>query len=425
MSWAVLLLLNKLSAFLIAALLLTSFFYFQDINAAYTPDLSIIRVSPYNYAEFDIWDFPKYQPGYYVEVANYGSSASPETNMDFYIKTFDNKTLKKTIKVPAMNAGSKRSVKFSMCANTEGSFKEGYAVVNPSKSFQERSYKNNIIKFGLKDVILKNSSKTVTEYYSTSETQLISNSEYFTVSQYNSPLSNKTGITSIKCNLHNPNDYWMYPGKFRLKIPQSMQNGTKIKITKSNGAYDEYIPNIVIDNETMELQLEVWQMKTFVKDITITITSNNLESKGALKEPIQIWDRYGAELTTYNRDVTENYTSYETIIHDFIASYTVTDTSSYTVHNQNVTKLIVTGDSRELYVAGWFITPKGSINNVTALYGANRFPGTAMTNGRYGISKKIRGYDLIGWEIHGSDIKGFSNFKSLGFSSWTWKETYT
>jgi len=24
----------------------------------------------------------------------------------------------------------------------------------------------------------------------------------------------------------------------------------------------------------------------------------------------------------------------------------------------------------------------------------------------------------------GADVKGFSNFKSLGFSSWTWKETY-
>lgn len=411
------LLLNKTSAFLIATLILTSFFCFQDVNAAYTPDLSIIRVSPYNYDDFDIYRFPKYQPGYYVEIANYGSGVSPETNMDFYTKTFDNKTLKKTIKVPAMNAGSKRSVKFSMCAGTDGSFKEGYAVLNPSKSFQERSYKNNIRKFGLKDVILKTSNKTVTE------TSLVPTNLTWsgTTSNYTSPLSGKTRINKMYCKI-NSNFRWDTLAYIKVPIPGYLHDNVTIK------AYGDVIKQgkpTSWDEDSCTFNVNNY-FDTF-NYAEITVTGEDLDNKVIFREPIQImkqyWDPYGQQWAYTDiaagktRNVQETYSSYS----ENIAVYTVSDVSSYNVHSQNVTKLTVTGDSRELYAIGWFITPKGSFNSVNALFGANSLPGIAMAKGRYGISKRIRGYNLIGWEIQGNDIKGFQNFKSLGFSSWTWK----
>ena len=412
--------LNKVGVFLIAALLLTSFFCFQDVNAAYTPDLGVIRVSPYNYDEFDIYDFPKYQPGYRVEIGNYGSAVSPETNMTFYIKTFDNKTLKKTIKVPSIRPGYKRSVKFSMCAKTDGSFKEGYAVVNPSKSFQEISYKNNIRKITLKDVILKSSNKTVTE------TGLVPSNLTWSgsTSNYTSPISGKTGITKMYCKIDS--DFrWNSIGYIKAPIPGYLHDNVTMK------AYGNTIKQgkpTSWDENSCTFNVNTY-FSTF-NYAEITVTGENLENEIVFREPIQImkqyWDPYGQQWAYTDiaegktRNVQETYIGYS----GNIAVYTVSDVSSYKVHSQNVTKLTVTGDPRELYVAGWFITPKGSISGVNALYGNNKLPGTAMANGRYGISKRIRGYDSIGWEIQGNDIKGFKNFRSLGFSSWTWKETY-
>lgn len=46
-----------------------------------------------------------------------------------------------------------------MSRGTDGSLKDGYAIINPNKSFKEISYKDNIKRFGLKDVMLRNSTK--------------------------------------------------------------------------------------------------------------------------------------------------------------------------------------------------------------------------------------------------------------------------
>jgi len=338
--------------------------------------------------------------------------------MVFYIKTFDNKTLKKTLRVPAMKAGSKRSIKFSMCANTDGSFKEGYVYVNPNKSFKELKYTNNIRKFGLKELMLKNSNKTVTETYSVPTNLTWSG----TTLNYTSPLSGNTGINRIYCKI---DSYFRWNSIDHIKVPIPGYLHDNVTIYAVGSPTKGGKPTSW-DNDSCTFNVSTYFDTFYYAEITVT--GSNLENKDVFREPIEIMKKYYDPWTDQylytdiaagkTRNVQETYTGYS----ENIAVYTITDTS-YTVHHQNVTKLRVTGDPRGLYVAGWFISPKGSYNNVTALFGNNRLPGTPMANGHYGISYKLRGYSSIGWEIQGSDVKGFSNFKSLGFSSWMWKET--
>ena len=419
-----------MAGIMIVLLLLTAFISFKETNAAYTPDLTIVKIAPNNYESFEF--YPKYVPGYSVEIANYGSGASNNTTMSFYIRTFENKTIAKSIKVPALNAGKGVRIRFSMSNQTDGSFKEGYAVVNPNKSFKEIKFTNNARKFSLKEVMLSASNKTITEYWETRSSQFVNSSFNYTVSQYSSPISNVTGINKIVCDLKhaiinqdNPEadeNYWMYINKVQLKIPAILQNKTKVKFLKSNGASTEKTPGKIIDNETIEANWEAWEAPSYITDIIITITDSNLESKTALREPIRIW-RGGTELTTYNRYVSEYYSTEFTNITNYNASY-ITTSNSYTAHHSNLTGLKVLGNTDGYYTAGWFITPKGNINSAIGLYGNNERQASLISNGQYGLSQKIRDVPSIGFMIKGSDITGFSYFKSLGFRSWTWKETY-
>jgi len=423
---------KEVTGFLIVALLLTSFFSIKDTNAAYTPDLTIVKIAPNNYEGFST--YPKYVPGYSVEIANYGSGASKNTTMNFYIRTFENKTIMKTVKVPALNAGKGARIRFSMSNQTDGSFKEGYAAVNPYKSFKEINFTNNARKFSLKEVMLSSSNKTITEYWETRTSQFVNSSNNYTVSEYNSPLSNITGINKIVIDMKHPiintNDlestenYWMYITKVRLKIPSSLQNKTKVTIKKSNGATSEKTPNKIIDNGTIEITWQAYEAMSYITDVIITITDNNLESKNAFKEPVRFWDRTGAEInSTATKYVSEYYSCEFVNVTNYNASY-VTTSNSYTVHHSNITALKVLGTSDGYYTAGWFITPKGTFNNIIGLYGNNQRQASLISNGQYGLSQKIRDVPQFGFMIQGSNIQGFSSFKSLGFRSWTWKEKY-
>ena len=420
-----------IAGIIVLTLLITAFFNFKETNAAYTPDLSIVKVSPNNYEGFST--YPKYVPGYAVEIANYGSGASKNTTLDFYIKTFDNKYLKKTIKVPALNAGKGVRIRFSMSNQTDGSFKEGYAVVNSNKAFKEIKFTNNARKFSLKEVMLSSSNKTITEYWETRSSQFVNSSYNYTVNEYNSPLSNITGINKIVIDMKHPiinaddpestENYWMYITKARLKIPSSLQNKTKVTIKKSNGATSEKTP-VIIDNETLEARWQVYETMSYITDVIITITDSNLESKNAFKEPVRFWDRTGAEInSTATKYVSEYYSCEFVNVTNYNASY-VTTSNSYTVHNSNITALKVLGTSDGYYTAGWFITPKGTFSNVIGLYGNSQRQASLISNGQYGLSQKIRDIPQFGFMIQGSNIQGFSGFKSLGFRSWTWKETY-
>lgn len=185
----------------------------------------------------------------------------------------------------------------------------------------------------------------------------------------------------------------------------------------------EKTPNTIIDNETMEASWEDYELKSYITDIIITITDNNLESKMALREPITIYDYTDEEIETYDRCISE-YCSYEsTTVTNHNATYVATS-NYYTARNSNLTGLKVLGLTDNYYVAGWFITPKGTFNNVTGLYGNNQKQAILISNGQYGISQKIREVPQIGFMIKGTNITGFTGFKSLGFRSWTWKEQY-
>ena len=173
----------------------------------------------------------------------------------------------------------------------------------------------------------------------------------------------------------------------------------------------------------MEASWEPWELQSYITDIIITINDSNLESKMALREPIKIYNYADEEQITYNRYVSE-YCSYEqTTVTNHNATY-VTTSNYYTAHNSNLTGLKVLGLTDNYYVAGWFITPKSTFNNVNGLYGNNERQASLISNGQYGLSQKIRDIPQIGFMIKGSNILGFSGFKSLGFRSWTWKETY-
>lgn len=160
-------------------LIILSLFISSSVEAAGYPDLSVIGVSP--------WDanMPnKYVSGYRVAVANYGSAPSPNSTMEFYVRTYDGKTLNKNFTVPSIQAGSARSLKFSMCTGTDGSFKNGYVIVNKKKNFRELTYKNNARNFGLKETIPSSSNLTVEEFMK--DNIPTSGSHSYSVSSYKS-----------------------------------------------------------------------------------------------------------------------------------------------------------------------------------------------------------------------------------------------
>ncbi|MGB9979667.1 CARDB domain-containing protein [Methanobacterium sp.] len=412
---------HGIAGIIILSLLITAFFNFPETNAAYTPDLSIVKVSPNNYEAFST--YPKYVPGYAVEIANYGSGASKNTTLDFYIKTFDNKYLKKTVKVPALNAGKGTRIRFSMSNQTDGSFKEGYVVVNSNKSFKEIKFTNNVRKFSLKDIMLSASNKTVTEVYQTAGTP---STWTGTTLNYTSPLSGKTGITRMYCKINFNNQRDLSVGSIIAPIPGYMHDNVTIK---SFGGYQQNQGHPTSWNETSC----TFTINTYYNQLEyaeITVTGQNLESKNVFKEPMQVtkqvWDPWKDSWVYSNmaggltRNIQEDYSSVITSNQ----TYTTTNAKTYTVHHSNVIELIVKGNTDTYYAAGWFITPKGTFNEVIGLYGNSEKPAILISNGQYGLSQKIRDIPQIGFKIKGSNISGFSDFKSLGFRSWTWKETY-
>lgn len=412
-------------SFLIVTLLLTSFFNFQYSNAAYMPDLSIVRVSNY-----DTWSsvsnewggssyYHKLVPGYTVTVYNAGTGASQNTTMNFFIKTFDNKTLVKYIKVPALNPGQSKRVSFSMNNGTDGSFKEGYAVINPLKTFNEISFKNNIRKFGLQEVILKNSTKNVTEVYQVPGSNITWSG---TTTNYTSPLSGKTGITRMYCKINFELTRDLDIRSITVPIPGYLHDNVTM------GTYGGYQSNSGHPTSWNDTSCTFMVDKYYnrLEYAEITVTGQNLENKHVFSEPIQVtkqvFNPY-QDVWTYSdiangltRNVQEDYSGIS------LNSTTYSGTAfNYTVHHKNVVSLKIIGDNRGLYTAGWFITPIGSVNSVNAIYGSNQKPAILIANGRYGISHRMRDISPIGFEINGTNLQGFNNFKSLGFSSWTWQ----
>lgn len=410
-------------SFLITILLLASFFTISCSNASYIPDLTITRISHY-----DVWSsgldkngFPyqyhKLVPGYTVTVYNGGTGASQNTTLNFYIKTFDNKTLAKYIKVPAMNPGQTKRISFSMNAGTDGSFKEGYAIINPLNTFKEVSYKNNIRKFGLQELMLKNSTKNVTEIYQVAGSPITWNG---TTNNYTSPLSSKTGITNLDCKIYF-GDHDVDILNITVPIPGYLHNN--VTMTVSGDQFKSSSPTSWNDTSCT---YKVDSYFGTLNYIEIKVVGDNLESKNVFKEPIQViqeaWEPYKEEwiysdmAAGKTRNIQEVYTG--TTLKN--ASYYGTS-FNYTVHHNNVVSIIVKGDNRGLYTVGWFINPLGSVCNITALFERDRLPATVVSNVCYGISHRMRDIRYIGFEINGTNLQGFNNFKSLGFNSWTWQ----
>jgi hypothetical protein len=432
---------KEVAGFLIVALLLTSFFSIQDTNAAYTPDLTIIKVSPYYYESFELYS--KYVPGYSVDIANYGSGASKNTTMNFYIRTLENKTIMKTLKVPALNAGKGVRLRFSMSNKTDGSFKEGYAAVNPYKSFKEISFTNNARKFSLKEVMLSSSNKTITETYQES----VNSNQTFTTGTIEKPNreSNNLQYNNITqlIRVIPINSGWYTVDSVIVPCNGSLHNNMTLNIGGSNpysGNANEWNTNSLENGGYVkfEVNTDIYS----ITDIKLSVTGEELEKKAQINDTIiintrrfddDLWD-WEPEAHNYFENYSCYYTGQSTsqILTNKTASY-ITNSTSYTVHHSNVIELKVLGNTDNCYVAGWFIIPKGSINNIIGLYGSTDqygdWHGTEKTaslisNGQYGLSQKIRDIPQIGFKIKGSNIQGFSGFKSLGFKPWTWKEQY-
>ena len=254
-------------------MLLTSFLHLQEAEAARTPNLIVLKVSPNNYMSFA--KYPKYVPGYAVEIGNYGSAASKATTIDMYIRTYDGKSIKKSFPVPAINAGKIIRVRFSMSAGTDGSLKDGYVIVNPKKSFKEISYKDNIKRFGLKDVMIKNSTKNVTEYYYTQSSAVKWSG---TTLNYTSPLSNNTGINRIDCTI-NFNLRYLNVGYIEAQIPGYMHNNVTMRTYGTYGGFTEYIQGNPTSWNDTHCRFDVNRYFSTFSFAHIKILGENLETK--------------------------------------------------------------------------------------------------------------------------------------------------
>lgn len=391
-------------------------------------DLSVVGVSPWNYQDYDP-GYEKFVPGYRVLVANYGNSPSPNATMRIYIKTFDGKQLNRTFKIPPIRPGYMKSLKFSMANGTDGSFKQGYVIITTPKrwysdeygTYYELTYENNARNFNLKETFKKRA-KTVTETYEGGggAPQTWSG----TTDNYTSPLSGKTGITRMytRIDLYDLRDKYLW--EIKAPIPGYMHDNVTITASTDNGDYSGHPTSW--DDNSVTFHVGYWGRMYYTE---ITVNGANLESKNVFKEPIQVnlkdWDPWTGQ--AYYTDVGQGRV--RNVQEDYSAPTTQSTTYNFTgtdyqVHNQNVKSLKVTTNPDGIYIPGWFINPSGNINNVTAIYGTNSYPSTKINNETYGINRRIRGYDSVGFEIKGSNIQGFSNFKGYSFLPWIWKDRY-
>lgn len=390
-------------------LLIFSLFFASVVEAASYPDLSVIGVGP--------WDASvngKYVSGYRVAVANYGSGPSKNATLEFYVRTYDGKTLNRNFTVPAMPAGSARSLKFSMCNGTDGSFKNGYIIVNRKKAFIERSYKNNARNFGLKETIPSASNLTVEEYWFNNTP--VSGTNNFKVGSYTSPLSSQKNITLISVSRNAGYSMWYDVDYLKVHVPGYMHENVTFRIDDVDHAPTSW------DTETITYDPPGYvDMNRF----SVIINGESLEIKNTFKEPLELINMYNDNLavsdyTTLYRDVQETYSSSGTWVK--IGTRYCTPGSLYTA-NSTANKLVVTGNNGGRYVAGWFVKPKGNFNKVTALYGSNSVSALPAMDGYYGARVRFKGLNSVGFQIEGSNL-GFSNFKTFGFAPWTWRDTY-
>ncbi|MBP2045301.1 CARDB domain-containing protein [Methanobacterium aggregans] len=390
-------------------LLIISLFISSSVEAAGYPDLSVIGVSP--------WDanMPnKLVSGYRVAVANYGSAPSPNSTMEFYVRTYDGKTLNKNFTVPSIPAGSARSLKFSMCNGTDGSFKNGYVVVNKKKSFREITYKNNARNFGLKETIPLSSNLTVEEFRK-DNTPVSSTLGFSDLVAYNSPLSSQINVTKIEVSVYNPPSYWYNMAYARFHIPGYLHENTTLLIS---GNY--YSPSSW-DADTITFDFpDIYR----TDNARVIISGNSLETKSAFREPFEFVNTGGVNVVAdgnqWHRTAYESYTSPYTWVK--ISTKTAPLGSSYTA-SPSANKITVRANNGGRYVAGWFLIPRGNFTNITALYGSNSLQAVNATGGYYGVFHPCSRQDSIGFQMEGSNL-GFSNFRSFGFSPWTWREQY-
>lgn len=408
-------------SFLVVVLLLTSFFCFQPLNAVtYTPDVSVVRVSQYdcytNYVDEwgDTYSYLKLVPGYTVTVQNTGNGASKNTTMNFYIKTFDNKTLVKYIKVPALNPGQAKRISFSCNAGSDGSFKEGYVIINPARTFKESNFVNNIRKFTLKEVFSSTNKTNVTEYGKVNTTVETQKYAFYETYSYNCPAGSYGNINRVVLYLENPSGYWYNVTKIRARVNSSLINNVTFQFNNKH-----YKPSVV-DNNTVELNIspprnDIWQ-------VAIWVNGTNLENKSALCEPLQVINSTGHDVSAGTlRYAWEYYMLKSWRWVDGYQTFPYKPGANYNTHLENVTKIVIKGDTAGRYTAGWFITPVGSFSSIKVNYGSSVKNPTLIGNGRYGYSMRIRDISPVGYTIEGTKLQGFKNFKGLGFSSWTWR----
>lgn len=383
--------------------------FISSIEAAGYPDLSVIGVSP--------WDanMPnKMVSGYRVAVANYGSAPSPNSTMEFYVRTYDGKTLNKNFTVPSIPAGSARSLKFSMCNGTDGSFKNGYVIVNRKKSFREIKYKNNARNFGLKETIPSSSNLTVEEYKK--DNNPVSNyKSYSNLVSYNSPLCSQTNITEIRVSIYNGPSYWYNIAYARFHIPGYLHENTTLYVS----GYPYYPTSWDADTITFDFP-DIYRTYSAY----VSIRGESLENKNAFKEPFEFIDASDnnvvADGNTWQRGAVEFYTSPYSWVK--LSTKTAPFGSSYTA-SSSADRITVRANNGGRYVAGWFLIPCGNFTDITALYGSNSLQAVNATGGYYGVFHPCTRQDSIGFQMEGSNL-GFSNFRSFGFSPWTWREQY-
>jgi hypothetical protein len=146
-----------------------------------------------------------------------------------------------------------------------------------------------------------------------------------------------------------------------------------------------------------------------------------LESKNTFQEPFQV-------LSTSETDYAAGKTRhvYETMI-------PLTPIKNTPIHHQFPTLHCPQHGCKQIdsqrptqgqYVAGWFIKPTGSnFKTIRAIHPGGVGYVSPVSNGYYGSN--VRAYSgPVGFQIEGSNLEGFSSFKTYGFLPWTWKEKY-
>ena len=206
-----------------------------------------------------------------------------------------------------------------------------------------------------------------------------------------------------------------YLWEIKAPIPGYMHDNVTITAANDYRTYTGHPTSW--DDESVTFLVNYYGRQYYTE---ITVTGENLESKNVFKEPIQVILYGGTDVGPGRvRNVQEDYSSPV----NMTRTYNFTGTTYY-VQNPNVKKLKVTTNPDGIYIPGWFINPTGTCNNVTALYGSNSYPAIKVNNESYGIGLRIKGYNSVGFEIAGTNIQGFSNFKGYSLLPWTWKDQY-